>query len=238
MQAVAAVIGNRADQSGLSPGQVITQKNQFEPYGTRAGRKKLDEYRPDDPKYKMGSEALDYIANGGRDPTGGADHFWSPKAQAKMRRSPPPWASKAPGQAIGDHLFHKLGYAAAQAPAAPEAPQPPAPPAPPAALPTAAPPTMENANPLLGSRYDDGTPEGNFNPQDRERPGYFTDVNRESKGDRNPVIEEAIKEIQSGNLSPAEEEKLRALVEALGSGWGGGLQGGFDNGGFGSSGVG
>lgn len=224
LQAVAAVIGNRSAQSGMSPGDVVQARNQFEPWNTRAGRAKMAGYSPDGSDYRTAGAALDAAMQ--NDPTGGATHFYAPKAQAALGRGTPSWA-RGQGTDIGDHRFYNLGYqpggnrhgipprppgevpqvqmdpaVRASLPMAPEEPRTVLPPAP---------------NTLKGSRYDDGTQEG--------------------------TLSDPIKKIAKAlGLSNADTESFRLGLALGGSdpveGWGGGLQGGFSSGGFGAEGVG
>ena len=81
--AVAAVINNRARQRGLPASQVVLEWNQFEPWGTAASASSLMAIQPNDPRYIRASAAVDQ-ALAGADPTGGADHFYAPRAQAAL----------------------------------------------------------------------------------------------------------------------------------------------------------
>lgn len=115
-QAVASVILNRARSSGMSPADVVMQPHQFEPWGKR--RAKLEGLKTDSPIYRLISDRLKPILDGSvADPTGGADHFYSPTAQKALGRSSPSWASGQPGLDIGRHRFFKLGYGGGQPPA-------------------------------------------------------------------------------------------------------------------------
>ena len=62
------------------------------------------------PKSQRYSDARDALeaAMAGEDITGGATHFWGPKAQEALGRNPPSWSYKAPGVDIGETRFHKL----------------------------------------------------------------------------------------------------------------------------------
>jgi hypothetical protein len=112
-QAVASVILNRARSAGMSPADIVMQPNQFEPWGKR--RKQLEGLKPDSPIYRQIAERLQPLLDGNAaDPTGGADHFYSPTAQKALGRSDPSWASGQPGTDIGRHRFFKLGYGGAQ----------------------------------------------------------------------------------------------------------------------------
>lgn len=130
-QAVAAVIRNRAANSGSTPTGVVTAPNQFEPWNTPQGRARMASLDPNSPQYAQISQAVDK-AYAGDDPTGGATHFYSPTAQSALGRQPPSWASGQPGQDIGDHRFFRLGNGGPQ----------PMPMGASAAPPQAAPPTM------------------------------------------------------------------------------------------------
>lgn len=101
--AVASVIRNRARQRGLSPSQVVLEPNQFEPWGNAETAQGLMSIRPDDPLYR---EVAAQIASD-QDPTGGASHFYAPKAQAALGREKPSW-DNGTGRAIGNHLFFNL----------------------------------------------------------------------------------------------------------------------------------
>jgi spore germination cell wall hydrolase CwlJ-like protein len=106
-RAVAEVILNRARATGMTPMQVVMAKGQFEPWQTRAA-----ELNAIDPNSQQYQSVLANIkpAFGPDDPTGGADHFYAPEAQAALGRDTPDWAQGQTGRDIGDHRFYSLGY--------------------------------------------------------------------------------------------------------------------------------
>ncbi|MBA1156934.1 cell wall hydrolase [Microvirga mediterraneensis] len=108
--AVANVIANRAQQSGMTPTDVVLAKGQFEPWSDPAARARMESLDPNSPEYKQIAEiAQNALSGRGADPTGGADHFYAPKAQAALGRSAPAWDNGS-GRDIGDHRFFRLGY--------------------------------------------------------------------------------------------------------------------------------
>jgi hypothetical protein len=101
-QAVAHVILNRSNNTGKSPVSVVTQPGQFEGYDNGNASK----ITPDSEQYKTVANNISGVLSGQvPDPTNGATHFYSPKAQAALGRNPPAWA-KGEGQQIGDHVFY------------------------------------------------------------------------------------------------------------------------------------
>lgn len=107
-QGVAAVIRNRATQSGRGIGDVVTARSQFEPWETR--RDELLSLDPSSPQYQAIANNIRPVFTGEvEDPTGGADHFLSPGLMAQRGDQLPAWA-QGPGQDIGRHRFFKLGY--------------------------------------------------------------------------------------------------------------------------------
>jgi hypothetical protein len=108
MAGVAAVIRNRV-QAGRYGGEdiprVVTARNQFEPWNTEDGRKRMFSYAPDSPAYQRAAAAVDRVFGEGFDPTNGATHFFSPTAQAALGRNVPAWA-QGEGQPIGRHTFY------------------------------------------------------------------------------------------------------------------------------------
>jgi len=121
LQAVGAVIVNRARQTGKTADQIIAEQGQFEPAMTEAGRARMARVNPNSTEYAMASAALDRVL-AGEDPTGGADHFYAPRAQAALGRNAPSWDNGS-GADIGNHRFFRLGYGgqpgSAPAPSAP-----------------------------------------------------------------------------------------------------------------------
>ena len=107
-RAVAGVIGNRAKGAGQSLSQIVLAPNQFEPWSSR--RQELEGYDPNSKKYRLVASAVLPILRGQEaDPTGGATHFYAPKAQAALGRSAPSWDNGS-GVDIGNHRFFTLGY--------------------------------------------------------------------------------------------------------------------------------
>lgn len=106
--AVASVILNRSKKAGRSPMDVVFEPNQFEPWNNPQTRQKLEALTPDSPDYQA---ILRNIAPAlqGQDITGGADHFYSPTAQAALGRPPPKWDNGS-GRDLGRHRFFSLGY--------------------------------------------------------------------------------------------------------------------------------
>lgn len=105
-QAVAAVIQNRARTRGLTPAQVVLERNQFEPWGNPETASRLMAYTPDSPEYQEVARQIDRVLQG-YDPTGGASHFYSPSAQAALGRPAPSWDDGS-GFEIGRHRFFRL----------------------------------------------------------------------------------------------------------------------------------
>jgi spore germination cell wall hydrolase CwlJ-like protein len=106
-QAVAAVIMNRARAAGKSPSQIVHAPNQFEPWSSRADQ--LRAIDPSSDKYQRTLENISPVLSEGYDPTGGATHFYAPRAQAALGRKPPSW-DNGTGVDIGNHRFFSLGY--------------------------------------------------------------------------------------------------------------------------------
>lgn len=106
--AVAAVIKNRmaaGRYGGTDVPGVVLAKNQFEPWGNPEAKAGMMGLSTQDPRYqKIGAIVDQVMAGQTPDPTGGATHFFAPKAQAALGRNVPAWA-QGPGQPIGDHTF-------------------------------------------------------------------------------------------------------------------------------------
>jgi hypothetical protein len=108
--AVANVIANRAQQSGMTPSDVVLAKGQFEPWSDPEARARMEALDPSSPEYQqLASIARNALTGQGADPTGGATHFYAPKAQAALGRNAPGW-DNGTGRDIGDHRFFSLGY--------------------------------------------------------------------------------------------------------------------------------
>lgn len=113
-QAVANVIRNRMLATGRSARDVVLAPAQFEPWTRRADE--LQSLTPQDPRYQSVAQNLGpFFAGQAQDPTGGATHFFAPRAQAALGRPEPAWAAGRMGMDIGDHRFYRLPVAAAQA---------------------------------------------------------------------------------------------------------------------------
>lgn len=110
-RAVAAVIRNRANQAGLTPEQ-ITQQNdgrnwQFEPWGDPTARARMEAIPQR--RFDQIAGTVAPVIEQGLDPTGGATHFYAPKAQAALGRPAPRW-DDGTGADLGNHRFFAHGY--------------------------------------------------------------------------------------------------------------------------------
>lgn len=118
-KAVAAVIRNRSKLSGAPVRDVVLAPGQFEPWGNPQTRQQLESLDPTSDAYQTILADIEDET----DPTGGATHFYAPKAQAALGRKPPQWDDGS-GSDIGDHRFFKLSYGGGQ-PAPTSQPEPP-----------------------------------------------------------------------------------------------------------------
>lgn len=108
--AVAHVIANRAQQSGMTPTDVVLAKNQFEPWGNPEARARMERLDPNSQEYRSIADLAKHALTGeAADPTDGATHFYAPKAQAALGRNAPSW-DDGTGRDIGDHRFFNHGY--------------------------------------------------------------------------------------------------------------------------------
>ncbi len=106
-QAVASVIMNRAQQSGMRPGAVLSAKDQFTGLGTPAYAD--PQFRPGTPEYDRIAQAVDPVLAGKR--TTPATHYFSPTLQAQQGNKTPPWATQDTfAGKIGNHAFFNVGY--------------------------------------------------------------------------------------------------------------------------------
>lgn len=109
-KAVASVIANRARQSGMTPTDVVLAKGQFEPWSDPAARARMEGLDANSPEYRRLSDLVrPVLAGQSADPTGGATHFYAPKAQAALGRDAPSW-DDGTGRDIGNHRFFAHGY--------------------------------------------------------------------------------------------------------------------------------
>jgi hypothetical protein len=122
LAAVAAVLKNRATAGNPTWGKSISDaalaRNQFEPWNYANTGKPNDPTRidPTSTRYAMAKNILQGVATGAiPDPTGGATHFYAPRAQAALGRPAPSWARGKQGMDIGDHRFYNLGGGSAPA---------------------------------------------------------------------------------------------------------------------------
>jgi N-acetylmuramoyl-L-alanine amidase len=104
--AVAGVIANRAKERGLSPRGVVMQPGQFEPWANPRTRAEMERLDPASPEYQAILQNIAPVLQG-QNPVGGADHFYSPGAQAALGRKPPSWDNGS-GQDLGRHRFFDL----------------------------------------------------------------------------------------------------------------------------------
>jgi hypothetical protein len=106
-QGIAHVIMNRimSGRYGKTPERVLFAPKQFEPWADPRGSNYPMRHKPGSTKYVKAQAALD-AAMGGDDITGGATHFWGPKAQAALGRPAPKWG-RTGGLDIGETRFHR-----------------------------------------------------------------------------------------------------------------------------------
>lgn len=104
-KAVASVIRNRARMTSRPVSDVVLEAGQFEPWGDPQTRAQLEALDPASPDY----QAILADIQGDDDPTGGATHFYAPKAQEALGRDAPAW-DDGTGVDIGDHRFFRLPY--------------------------------------------------------------------------------------------------------------------------------
>jgi hypothetical protein len=102
---IGAVIVNRARSRGLSPGDVVLQRGQFEPWARPGGDNDPMKWDTSSPAYRQMAEYW-ARAKAGEDPTGGATHFYGPASQAALGRAAPDFA-RAPGLQFGATSFHR-----------------------------------------------------------------------------------------------------------------------------------
>jgi spore germination cell wall hydrolase CwlJ-like protein len=108
--AVAHTIRNRARQSGETPYDIVHARAQYEPWSNPVARTRTEGLDRNSPEYHSIGEIVDPIMRGEMpDVTGGATHFYAPKAQKAMGRPAPRWAN-GKGIDIGDHRFYRIGY--------------------------------------------------------------------------------------------------------------------------------
>jgi hypothetical protein len=105
---IAAVIKNRLDSGryGKGLGDVVLAKGQFEPWSKPDAPNYPMRYEPGNKRYEAAKDAWNAVLQGD-DPTGGATHFWAPKAQTALGRAAPSWGREG-GIDIGATRFHKL----------------------------------------------------------------------------------------------------------------------------------
>ena len=116
--AVANVILNRlaSGKYGRTASDVVLAPNQFEPWQARASE--LQAVDPRSPAYQRTAKVVDDAMSGGfDDPTGGATHFFAPKAQAALGRQAPSWGRGQPLAQFGGHAFFAPNGPVARGPA-------------------------------------------------------------------------------------------------------------------------
>jgi hypothetical protein len=111
---IAAVVGNRLANGkyGDNYRSVVTAPNQFEPWNNPNATNYPTRIDPNGDRYKQAAAALSRYETEGYDPTGGANHFWAPKAQAALGRDAPSWGREG-GIDLGATRFHKIDDGAA-----------------------------------------------------------------------------------------------------------------------------
>ena len=121
MAGVTAVVGNRLNsgQWGNDYKSVVTAKNQFEPWNDPNSPNYPLRVDPESDRYKKAAAALARWESEGYDPTGGAMHFWAPKAQTALGRQAPSWDNEN-ALNIGATRFVKVGDTGAPKQQAPQ----------------------------------------------------------------------------------------------------------------------
>lgn len=110
MKAVAGVLRNRALLAGTDVSTEALKPNQFEPWNPDSGNDPR-RFKPDSPEYKAARDAVLPVLRGeAPDPTGGATHFYAPRAQAALGRDAPSW-DDGTGTDLGGHRFFRRPYA-------------------------------------------------------------------------------------------------------------------------------
>lgn len=110
MRDVAAVLRNRALLSGKSVADEALAKNQFEPWNP-GSKNDPRRFKNDSPEYKAARAAIEPVLMGSEpDPTGGATHFYAPKAQSALGRNAPKWDDGS-GEDRGLHRFFRHPWA-------------------------------------------------------------------------------------------------------------------------------
>lgn len=109
-QAVAGVVMNRARSSGMTPTDVVLARGQFEPWSNPAARARMEALSPSSSVYQAIASNISPVMRGeAPDPSGGATHFYAPRAQAALGRAAPSWDDGS-GTDIGNHRFFRHGY--------------------------------------------------------------------------------------------------------------------------------
>lgn len=105
LAAVAHVIRNRANLTGRSLSEVVSQPGQFEPFATR--RDQINALRPE--QYADARRVIEGVVAGQiPDPTRGATHFLNPELVAQRGGQRPAWAPEGQGMRIGAHEFFSI----------------------------------------------------------------------------------------------------------------------------------
>ncbi|CAB4139982.1 Cell wall hydrolase, SleB [uncultured Caudovirales phage] len=105
LAAVAHVMRNRANLTGRSLADVVSQPGQFEPFATR--RDQINALRPE--QYADARRVLEGVVAGDiPDPTRGATHFLNPELVTQRGGQRPAWAPEGQGMRIGAHEFFSI----------------------------------------------------------------------------------------------------------------------------------
>lgn len=105
LAAVAHVMRNRANLTGRSLSEVVSQPGQFEPFATR--RDQINALRPE--QYADARRVIEGVVAGQiPDPTRGATHFLNPELVTQRGGQRPAWAPEGQGMRIGAHEFFSI----------------------------------------------------------------------------------------------------------------------------------